>query len=322
MKNVFIKEHGPIVEKIELQEEEKWIYVKYARGDFHKTAYIIKNDPDVAKETLTTFLKDCHASEEIIEDVNNPLKKGKKAVETNFQEFIHFLIKTTSVHIMGAFALGLSIFAGYKLGARLDEQLNNYPSYTVIGLMFGLVVGCLIGYVMMYKYLVMRPKKNTNKQKFPNIHAASESNEWPLIEATLDDVKRAVRDFAQDLPKGIKRTILVKPDNSIDFEKLAPYLKGIPNKTFYMSKETYEIFEEKDKHIPPIIDKVQKAVYLFYKEHGQYPMMPHDPLHRVNYYQLFQEHYLMEIPGIDLYLTEYNGLITHMKPQKKTKGIF
>ncbi|WP_147533422.1 AtpZ/AtpI family protein [Bacillus marasmi] len=318
MKYVFIKELGKVVEKIDLEEEAKWIHIKYARGSFHKTAYILRNDQKVAQDTLEKFLRDCNASEEIIADLKNPLKKDVKSAEKNFQEFINFLIKTSSVHIMGAFALGLSIFAGYLLGARLDERLNNYPSFTVIGLMFGLVVGCLIGYVMMYKYLGILSKKQIKSLDKRKI--SPENVEWLVIEATLYDVQRAVRNYAADLPKGISRTILVKEDYSLDFQKLAPYLKGIPSKSFYMSKETYDIFEEKDKHIPPIMDTVQRAVNMFYRANEKYPLMPYDPMHRVNYYQLLQEHYLLEKPEIELYLTEYNGIITHIKPQKKRAG--
>lgn len=320
MKYVYIKDFGKIVEKIDLEEEAKWIHLKYARGTFHKTAYILRNDPEVAQDTIDKFLRDCNASEEIIADINNPLKKDQSSTEKNFQEFINFLVKTSSVHIMGAVALGLSIFTGYELGVRMDERLNNYPSFTVIGLMFGLVTGCLIGYVMMYKYLNILSTqniKNLDKRKI-----SAENAVWSTIEATLYDVQRAVKNYSADLPKGISRTILVKADNSIDFDKLAPYLNGIPSKSFFMSKETFEIFEEKDKQIPPIMDNIQKAVYMFYKTNGKYPMMPYDALNRINYYQLLQDHYIQEKPEIDLYLTDYNGLITHIKPHKKRAGGF
>jgi hypothetical protein len=322
MKYVYIKELGKVVEKIDLEEGTKWIHIKYARGNFHKTAYIIRNDSSGTQDSIEKFLKDCNASDEIIADIKNPLKKDKKSLETNFQEFINFLVKTSSVHIMGAIALGLSIFGGYQLGAKMDERLQNYPSFTVIGLMFGLVVGCLIGYVMMYKYLGILSKKEIAKVRADKRKISSEDMEWPIIEVPLYDVERAIRNFSADLPKGIRRTILVKEDNSIDFKQLAPYLKGIPTKPFYMSKETYDIFEEKDKQLPPVIDMVQKAVYLFYKANEKYPVMPYDSLHRINYYQLLQEHYLQEKPIIVLYLTEYNGLITHKKPQKKRVGGF
>ncbi|MBY0095219.1 DUF3939 domain-containing protein [Mesobacillus maritimus] len=153
-------------------------------------------------------------------------------------------------------------------------------------------------------------KKNSNSKK-------DETPEWPVIDVTLDEVVKAVRKFSDKLPKGVYRTILVNDDHSIDFKQLAHTLKGIPSKTFYMSKETYDIFEEMDKDIPPVIDKVQKAVDQFVKEQKKYPMLPYDPLRRVNYYLLMQERYLEQKPDIDLYITDYDGLLSHEKPKGK-----
>ncbi len=321
MKSTYLKEHGKVMEMIELEEEQKWFNIKYIRWNFRKTAYVIKHNQETTNNYIENFLKDCHASEEIINDLKNPLKKGNKGIETSLQEFVNFLVKTSSIHIMGGIALGLSIFGGYQLGAKMDEHLHNYPSYTVIGLLCGLVVGCLIGYIMMYKYLGILSKKGKPKTKTQDHRKnIEEAVKWPTLESTLYDVRYAVKQFSDDLPKGINRTILVKEDNSINFDQLAPYLHGIPSKPFYMSKETFDIFEEKDKNIPPIIDKVQKAVNLFYKKNNTYPAMPYDSFHRVNYFQLLQDHYLDEMPSIELYITEYHGLLTHLRPQKKRVG--
>jgi hypothetical protein len=46
-------------------------------------------------------------------------------------------------------------------------------------------------------------------------------------------------------------------------------------------------------------------------------MLKFDPQHEVNYFQLKQEHYLKEEPKIQFYITDLDGLITHIKPQKK-----
>lgn len=326
MKTMYLKEHGKVIEKIEFQEETKWIFIKYSKGNFKKSSYIIKNDPETVKISMEKFFEDCHASKDIVADVQDPLKKGKVAINANYQQFINFLITTSSVHIMIGFALGICIFGGYQLGVIMDTKLNNSPSYTVIGVLFGLGVGILTGYVIMTKYLDLLSLKGIKKgqQRLKGKQKKNEEKavvEWPIIEATLSDIRFAIREFSEDLPAGIKRTILVKEDNSIDFQKLAPYLKGIPNKPYYMAKETYDIFEEKEKQIPAIIDRVQTAVYLFYKTNSQYPMMPYDPLHRVNYFQLIQDHYLDKHPGIDLYMTGYEGLITHIKPEKKRTGV-
>lgn len=87
-----------------------------------------------------------------------------------------------------------------------------------------------------------------------------------------------------------------------------------------MSKETYDIFEEHEKHIPGEMDIVQKAVDLYVKEHSEYPMLPFDPERRVNYYQLIQDKYLKSAPEIQFYITDLDGLITHKKPAKKTSS--
>lgn len=131
-----------------------------------------------------------------------------------------------------------------------------------------------------------------------------------------EDVIKAVRKFSDSLPKGAFRTILVKDDYSIDFHQLQRYLPRTPTQKFFMSKETYEIFEEHESHIPPLMDKVQQAVDRYVKIHQEYPILPYDNQHRVNGYLLVQEHLLDEVPNIEFYITNYDGLITHTKPKK------
>lgn len=133
---------------------------------------------------------------------------------------------------------------------------------------------------------------------------------------TKEDVIKAVRKFSDNLPDGTYRTILVNEDYSIDFSQLLRYLPRKPTQKFYMSKETYEIFEEHDSHIPPLMDKVQKAVDAYVHEKKEYPLLPYDNLRRVNGYLLVQEHLLEEVPNIDFYITSYDGLVTHVKPKK------
>lgn len=131
-----------------------------------------------------------------------------------------------------------------------------------------------------------------------------------------EDVIKAVRKFSDNLPKGTFRTILVKDDYSVDFHQLRRYLPRTPTQRFFMSKETYEIFEEHESHIPPLMDKVQQAVDRYVKAHQEYPLLPYDNKRRVNGYLLVQEHLLDEVPNIEFYITNYDGLITHTKPKK------
>jgi Protein of unknown function (DUF3939) len=201
----------------------------------------------------------------------------------------------------------------------LDGILNLHPTFTIIGVLVALLIGGVICYLLFYKSLKSpdEKKKDTQKKNTNPDSTKDASPEWPVIDVTLDEVVKGVRRFSEKLPKGVYRTILVNDDHSIDFKQLAHTLKGIPSKPFYMSKETYDIFEEIDKDIPPVIDKVQKAVDQFVKEQKKYPMLPYDPLRRVNYYLLTQERYLEKKPDIELYITDYDGLLSHEKPKRK-----
>lgn len=159
--------------------------------------------------------------------------------------------------------------------------------------------------VFIYKIVISKKRK---------VNVFNEdSQDWPVIEVTVEDVRKAIRIYSEQLPQGVYRTILVNEDLSIDFELLATTLKGIPSRKFYMSKETYDIFEEDEKEVAMVIDKVQKAVDLYVKEYKQFPMLQYDPLNRVNYYQLLQARCLDAQPDIELYITNCNGLVTHRK---------
>lgn len=195
---------------------------------------------------------------------------------------------------------GIKVTAAFVwliIGWLLDLMLDLFPYLTIVGSTAGLVQ-----FMILYARVKEKPKETT----------------WPIIEVSVDEIKKAVRTYSEHLPKGVYRTILVKEDNKIDMEQLAPILKGIPSRNFYMSKETYDIFNEEEKNLAITIDKVQKAVDLYVKEHKEYPILPFDPLHRVNYYQLLNAHCLDTQPDIALYITNYDGLITHKKPEQNS----
>lgn len=167
----------------------------------------------------------------------------------------------------------------------------------------------IIAFFVMSKYInrSASPRKSKGLKNPPQ-------TTYPIIDVTKEQVRDAIRKYSDELPKGIYRSILVNDDYSINFEKLTPILKGIPSTNFYMSKETYDIFEEQEKEIPALMDQVQKAVDAYRKDHNQYPILPFDPLRRVNYYLLRNEHYLKFQPDIEFYITKYDGIITHIKP--------
>ncbi|WP_017754300.1 DUF3939 domain-containing protein [Calidifontibacillus oryziterrae] len=153
-------------------------------------------------------------------------------------------------------------------------------------------------------------KKKSNQQHIPNSY-----NNDNIIEVDLDTIKAAVRKFAENAPPGVTTKVLVKDDHSIDFNLLKPFLNGIPNKTFYMSKETYEVFEEKDKAIPLYIDKVQQAVDRYVDMYKKLPTIPDDPYQKVSYLMLENNSLLTERPPIDFYITNEEYLVTYKRPK-------
>jgi hypothetical protein len=144
------------------------------------------------------------------------------------------------------------------------------------------------------------------------------SYNYPIIDLTVEQVRKAIRTFSDQLPKGVYRTILVKEDNEIDFNQLAHILGGLPSEKFYMSKETYDLFTENEKLIAYEMDVVQKAVDQYVKEDKTFPVLPYDPLKRINYFELMQKDLLKTEPQTQFYLTDLDGMVTHIKPDIKT----
>lgn len=136
----------------------------------------------------------------------------------------------------------------------------------------------------------------------------------PVIPMNIKQVKRAVREFENQLPKGIDRTVLLGKDHRIDFTLLAPFLDGVPDKPFYMSKETYEIFSEEEADTARYMDEVQRAVDFYIDEKGAMPLVENDPNRKISYYLLERGMFLKQRPPMDFYMTRYDHLISD-RPQ-------
>ncbi|NEZ45030.1 DUF3939 domain-containing protein [Paenibacillus alvei] len=151
-----------------------------------------------------------------------------------------------------------------------------------------------------------------NKQISPSVRKR--------VHVTVEDVRRAVLQYEKDMPNEIKRTTLMLADHSIDLKRLRRYLGGESDQKFYMSQYTYEIFDEKDKHIPIYLDMVQAAVDDYLDEHDDLPVLSGTRNRQVHYDLLVQSHYLKEKPPISLYLTTEQFLLTHEEDWHKTQG--
>ncbi|MDF2925841.1 MAG: hypothetical protein K0R57_4755 [Paenibacillaceae bacterium] len=151
-----------------------------------------------------------------------------------------------------------------------------------------------------------RKNKRTASQE------TGDSRTVPSVAVTLQQVKQIIREFEKHLPKGINRTVLIGSDNEINFELLLPFLKGVPEQKFYMSRESFEIFAEEERHIPVWLDIVQRAVDDYMAEEKAAPTLPGDETRKISYVLLQDNYYLKELPPLDFYLSDLEDLITHL----------
>lgn len=143
----------------------------------------------------------------------------------------------------------------------------------------------------------------------------SEDETRATVDLTLHDIRKAVLKYEDDMPEGITRTALITKDGSLDLTKLKRYLGVNTDQKFYLSRETFEIFSEEDRHIPYHLDRVQAALDDYVRDTGKLPILPESTDYEVDIRLLVSEHYLEEIPPIPFYVTEQEFMLTH-----RTKG--
>ncbi|KGX92631.1 hypothetical protein N781_15000 [Pontibacillus halophilus JSM 076056 = DSM 19796] len=136
---------------------------------------------------------------------------------------------------------------------------------------------------------------------------------WPNREVSLHEVRDALRAFSDHLPQGVEMGTVINHDLTLNHELLAPYLKAVPTNTFYMSKETYELFEEKDYDLAVELDLIQQAVDKYIMQTKELPVIEGDPYRKVSFYKLESHHLLPERPNRDYFITEEEHMVTYKK---------
>ncbi|CDQ21084.1 Protein of unknown function [Halobacillus karajensis] len=132
---------------------------------------------------------------------------------------------------------------------------------------------------------------------------------------SIHEVRKAVHAFADSKPKEVPLSVVIKEDLTLDYKLLAPYLKAVPVQNFYMSRETYELFEEQDKDLALDIDLIQQAVDEYIEQTQELPIIDDDPYKRISYYKLERRDLLHRRPNRDFYLTNEEFMITYKKPR-------
>ncbi|WP_173916994.1 DUF3939 domain-containing protein [Halobacillus sp. Marseille-Q1614] len=136
-----------------------------------------------------------------------------------------------------------------------------------------------------------------------------------IKDLSIHDVRRAVHRYADHKPKGVPLSVIINEDLTLDYQLLSPYIDGIPKKKYYMSRETYELFEEEDLQLAKDLDMVQQAVDKYIQQTNELPVIDVDPYKRVSYFKLEKLNLLPQRPDQDFYITNEEFLITYQKPK-------
>ncbi|PSL43653.1 uncharacterized protein DUF3939 [Salsuginibacillus halophilus] len=139
-----------------------------------------------------------------------------------------------------------------------------------------------------------------------------EQAEYPEQSISVEEVQKAIQTLANTLPIGVSLRTFVHEDHSIDYELLKPVLKAVPRETYYMSKETYEIFS--DPEIPKQMDQVQRAVDQYFQRTGGIPVAEADTSGKVSY--LLIRDFLREEPDISFYVDD-QMLVSLQPPENR-----
>ncbi len=88
-----------------------------------------------------------------------------------------------------------------------------------------------------------------------------------------------------------------------------------------MSKETYDLFEEEERHIAVALDQVQRALDQYIAQKKSLPIIDHDPYRKVSFFKLEQLNLIQERPEIDFFITDQEYLVTTKKASVICTGL-
>jgi F0F1-type ATP synthase assembly protein I len=129
-------------------------------------------------------------------------KRGKNHKDENWNEFTNFLTKAVSLNMVFVLTIGLSVYGGYSLGTLLDSHYHFYPMFTLIGTLLGIYFAGLIVNSMVQKYF-KTPFQKDKEDTFSLYSRQKDNKIYPVIEVNIEGVRKAVREFADKLPKGV-----------------------------------------------------------------------------------------------------------------------
>lgn len=134
------------------------------------------------------------------------------------------------------------------------------------------------------------------------------------VDLTLPELRQAVHEYEQTLPKGVNRTVLLDDSQEIDLIRLKNHLRGKPRQRFYMSKETFHIVMEEDRDIVYEMDQVQRALDLYFEQENKLPLRQFQETPQLDLTRLREGGYLKELPKRPYYVVD-ETLIVSLEPK-------
>lgn len=135
------------------------------------------------------------------------------------------------------------------------------------------------------------------------------------IDVTLPQLRQAIHEYEQTLPKGVNRTVLLDDHQEIDTKRLKQQLAGIPKQRFFMSKETFHIVPEDERDVIYEMDQVQRALDLYMDEKKKLPLRKFQNALQLDLMRLREGGYLKTLPKRPYYVVD-ETLIVSLEPKE------
>lgn len=134
------------------------------------------------------------------------------------------------------------------------------------------------------------------------------------VDITLPQLREAIHEYEQTLPKGVNRTVLLDETQEIDLARLKKHLPGKPRQRFYMSKETFHIVPETEREVVYEMDQVQRALDLYFEQEKKLPLRKFQQTLQLDLTRLREGGYLKVLPKRPYYVVD-ETLIVSLEPK-------
>ncbi|WP_335870857.1 DUF3939 domain-containing protein [Bacillus sp. 2205SS5-2] len=117
-------------------------------------------------------------------------------------------------------------------------------------------------------------------------------------------IDQAISEWGKNKHDTIDYSVLLKNDQSIDYTFLKPYLKTLPSNNIYMSRHTFKLYEESEKHRMYLLDTAQDALFLYLNKMDTTKIPTLKGSKKLNQHSLILAKVIEEPFPVDLYIQD------------------